>query len=459
MSEELDLNILKTLVTDKRAAIDFSYENDEKLFSTNYWLFAKCVIDYIKVYKEIPTKRTIIEKNVKNKEDPKYKYISEIWEKVNSHSYDVKEFKHDLQALKNRFAASVLSSLNNDISTEADVLKAIKKTEASVQKIKAVYTTKKYGQKTLKDSISDFRQRYSAKQSNPEFGRGILTGYNFLDKVINGFRPGEMFLVGGETGAGKSLILMNMAIQMWIQGNSINRKEHFAKGYNIVYFSLEMPFDDCLERLLARLAMIPQKKIRDANLDDDELLRLRAAIQFIEAYPYNFEIIDMPRGATAESIETILNDIKTRYNPDVIAIDYLALMEFSGETLDDWLKLGKISEKLHEMGRVNSLVVLSAFQLTDIKRSGKGKDPGMAVGRHRVARSSQILDNTNFACMLNKRDNEEQFPDMQIVMIKSRRTELTSGNLIKNLSCCAITDNESFSTEFQDEDDISNKLN
>ncbi len=461
-TKDLDLCILKTIVTNKKYAVEFAHDANEKLFVPDSWFFAKSVLDYIRTYKDVPTKRVLLEKVAKNKNDSKYTAINTVWEKLDALQYDEKEFKHDLEKLKNRYANSTLNSIQEKMASfqgAYDVQKVITELQSGIQNIKGLFTTKKYEQKTLKDALQDFRNKYAAKKENPDFGRGILTGYGFFDYVLNGLRPAEMLLIGAESGGGKSMLLMNMAIQMWMQNNKIDYTSHFGQGYNVVYFSLEMPFDDCLERILARNAMVPQKSLRDASLGEEELARMKVSTNFIEKYPYHFEIVDIPRGATVEALEIIYNEIKTRYTPDIVVVDYLGLMDYDGPEQDDWLKLGKIAEKLHEFGRVHNVVTLSAVQLTDIKRNGKGKDSGMQVGMHRVGRSSLILHNANFAIQIEKRDNEDQYPDMNLHLIKSRRTELVKGVLNKNFSCCALLDNISGPTNHNSNpEDISDRL-
>ena len=46
----------------------------------------------------------------------------------------------------------------------------------------------------------------------------------------------------------------------------------------------------------------------------------------------------------------------------IIVIDYLGLMEYSDKDMEDWLKLGKISELCHEFSRVHNVTVLSAVR-------------------------------------------------------------------------------------------------
>lgn len=436
--ENIDLSILKTILNDKKYAIEFAHDCNEKIFDQDYWRFSKYIVDYIKIYKEAPTKRVMLDRIGKN--ETFAKYVSDVWDKIETHIYDLKDYKHDLEKLKNRYAKSLIIGLKNNLSSSdgLDVKKSYGELQSVINNIKNINQIKTYEQKTLKDSVSDFKQKYTAKMNNPDLGVGVLTHFSFLDSALNGIRDSEFLVVAGGTGSGKSMMLMNMAINMWLQKNDTYMERDFQKGYDILYFSLEMPYEDMLERVLSRLAGIPQKSIRDATLTKEEGQKLGRALKFIENYPHNFEIVDIPRGASIETVELIFNDIcAVRQKPKVIVVDYLTLMEYDGE-LDDWLKAGKIAEQLSEFARATNTVMLSAVQLNDPKMEGKA--PEEQIGLHRIARSRQIAHNCNLVIQILKRKQEELFPDMELHMIKSRRSNLSHGKVYKNLANCTLSD-------------------
>lgn len=251
---------------------------------------------------------------------------------------------------------------------------------------------------------------------------------------------------------------MNMALQIWLQNNTVEMVDNFGPGHGVLYFSLEMPFKPCLNRVLGRLSNNPTKKIRAAKLNEEEAGRLKQSLRFIQKYPYQFEIIDIPRGATMESLELLYEEAKALYDPKVVVIDYLGLMDYEGGgEMEDWLKLGKISEKIHEFGRVHDLITLSAIQLNRPK-SGKDEDK---IGLHRIGRSALIMQNANIGIQIESRPNEKKYPDMYYHLIKNRDGELDKARLIKNLACGTLLDEkveeDPTTFEMRDPDDISEK--
>lgn len=471
MNNNLDLNILKIIISNKKYAIDFTNECDAKLFESNFWNFANLAISYIKLFKEVPTLRVLIDKASKN--DNLINHINEIWKKISDHQYDEKEYKHDLAKIKSRYADRELSKLSEKLAKavdgdKIDIETQLSEINKSIFNIKSLNQTKSYGRKTLKESVEEFRDEFNAKIQNPDFDRGIMTGYSALDEATGGLRPSELILLGGESGAGKSMFLMNIALQIWMQNNTIEMHQNFNKGYNVVYFSLEMPFKPCRNRVYSRLAGIPSKLIREPiskdgkmKLSSEQRLKLKIALQFIKNYPYQFEIVDIPRGATAEQIEILFEEAKVKYNPDIVVIDYLGIMDDDSKD-DDWLKLGKITGKVHELCRVHNTTILTAVQLNRAK--GGGKDSEDRVGMHRIGRSALIMTHANVGIQIETRLNEKDYPDMIYHLIKVRDGGQGKGKLIKNLSCGTLLDDKASykendtGYEFTDIDDISEKI-
>lgn len=462
--QDLDLVILKTLITHKKQALDFSTECDTKIFAPEVWNFANLIVPYIKMYKELPTLRVITERLAKGKNEKQIENVTTLWKKLDSIEYNEKEYRHDLSKLKKRFAEKQILACKEMLATAdpgtMDVAKITADMQKACQTIKALDKVKAYERKTLKDAVPLFREEYNAKLNDPTFDRGIYTGYSYFDNVTDGLRPGELVLIGAESGGGKSMLLMNMAIQIWMQQNRLDMEDNWTTGSGILYFSLEMPFKPCLNRVLSRLSGCPSKKIRKATLDVEEAKKLKEALRFIQRFPYQFEIVDIPRGATMESLEQIYEEAKANYDPKIIIIDYLGLMDYEGGSdMDDWLKLGKIAEKIHEFARVHGCIVLSAVQLN---RAKGGKEIEDKIGLHRIGRSALIMQNANIAVQIETRQNEKQYPDMNYHLIKNRDGELGKGNLIKNLSCGTLLDNptEESDVEFEmrDPDDISSKI-
>jgi len=234
-----------------------------------------------------------------------------------------------------------------------------------------------------------------------------------------------------------SMLLANMAKQMWMQTNTIDRRDNFDKGHNVLYFSLEMPYDQCVRRHMASMSDIPTYTLRDCQITDPEqLARLADCANFIRKYPYEFDLVDIPRGVSVDQIEDrYLESVSKGYNPKVVVVDYLGLMESDDEG-DDWLRLGNIAGRLHEFARVYNIVVLTAVQLN----RAKAKDPREAIGLHRIGRSSNIMHHATIGIQILTRENEDACADLEYHVIKNRNGERGSHNIKKRFQTATLVD-------------------
>src|SRR5690606_15713414 len=125
MSFEIDFNILKAITTDTVKGLDFSNNYGNVLFDLAVKEDAKLVTDYIKSYRSLPTKRTLLDKY--GTDQDKIEKINNLWEKIKDHEYDVKEFSYDLEQLKERFKRQQLEKIYDNLerklnNTDEDVL-------------------------------------------------------------------------------------------------------------------------------------------------------------------------------------------------------------------------------------------------------------------------------------------------------------------------------------------------
>lgn len=439
--EEQDLRLVKHVLSNRIHALEFASTYDENLFLGDLKPLMREVIWYVKNYREVPTTRILLDKTQDNPE--LQNNFRDILEMVDHTEIDPVEFCYDLDKIKNKHTKGEMHQLRNILEEDKDLKYQLREAERILGRVKEVNSGKKrtYIQKPLRDNVNEFLKNYELKQKDPEFGRGILTGYSYLDFVTNGLLPGELLIIGGESSSGKSLMLNNMGIQMWLQKNNIYELESFQKGKNILYFSLEMPYEACFRRTLARLADIPLYNLRDATLTHDEFRRLQQALKFIQEYPFEFEITDVPRGLTVEQSEIHFEEACARNQPDAVEWDYLGLCEDNDVEGDDWLKLGKIAGKMHEFCRVFNISGLTAAQLNRPPQT-KNKESSDLIGLHRIGRSSLIMHHANIAIQIETRKDERNFPDFRYHLIKNRDGELGMHAIRKKFSHSSILDSD-----------------
>lgn len=189
---ELDLAILKAILTNKKQALDFTNECSINLFQSNLWNFSNIVVGYIKLYHELPTLKILKEKLTKT--NPAFLDTFEnIWKKIEEIKVDEKEYINNIEKIKNRFSGEEIEKLNEKLKDYSDIEKSLASIEKTVRNIKSLTTTKTYERKTLKDSIDPFKEEINAKLLDPNFDAGVLTGYSFIDNATDGLRSGSYY--------------------------------------------------------------------------------------------------------------------------------------------------------------------------------------------------------------------------------------------------------------------------
>lgn len=357
--------------------------------------------------------------------------------------------------MKDRYVSLQVSDLKNKLgdASTADALNEIQKT---LQSIKSSVDLETFENKSVKDYLPTFVEKYRSKKENPDFEKGIMTGFSYLDAATNGLLPSDFILVSGSSGSGKSVVLNALSTSIWMGENKITDTE-FKKGASCIYFSLEMPYEQCHARFIAGLAGVPSRSIENATLTKSEFARLKQALDFIKRYPYEFRIVDLA-DATVSDIGNVLDQCNQNY--DLITCDYLNIIKSSGNEDSDWLSQGMISYDLRKLVRgKRKSIMLTGNQLN---RANNNSDK---IGLHRLSRSGTVATNCTLILQIEDRENETKYADMSLHIIKNRRGSKGNFSVLKNLANCQLTDipieteeNSDFENRFTDYEDISDSM-
>jgi replicative DNA helicase len=325
----------------------------------------------------------------------------------------------------------------------------------SVVTIDSIYRKEAYSEGALSQSARDRAKKYKEVEANPELAQGLLTGLTELDRISNGLHAGELLIIGGSTGTGKSILMHNMAVNAYLGGldpvSELSQEEMQSVGHNVLYFSLEMPKESQERRVDACMANVIANHIRDGRLDAEEKYRYFRTLKFQDTYPKQFHIVDMARGVTPREVELKYVELCDKYGIefDGVFVDYIGIMQpdaTSNKKSDsDWLGLGHVAEGLHEFARTYNIPVVTASQLTRTKDPNKSQ-----ISTDRFARSAMIPDNANIALQIACRgDDEHTRLDMPVHITKMRDGEKGSFTLVKDFSRMKVTDmvDESFGAD------------
>ncbi len=205
----------------------------------------------------------------------------------------------------------------------------------------------------VKDLGTDYYANPKERLEAIRQGKGqISTGWASVDeKLYGGLNRGEITIFAGQSGAGKSLFLQNMAVS-------------FAQaGLNVVYLSLELSEKLCAMRIDA---MHTGYETRDVmkNIDDVHM-KVRASQQKTRGM---LRIKQLPNGCTANDVRAYIKEYEIHIGRkvDAILVDYLDLMfpmskKISAENL--FVKDKYVTEELRNLAVELDILCVSASQL------------------------------------------------------------------------------------------------
>ena len=147
---------------------------------------------------------------------------------------------------------------------------------------------------------------------------GLTTGFKDLDEWTSGMQPSDLLIVAGRPSMGKTTFAMNIVENALI-----------STGAPILVFSMEMPADALVMRMLSSLGRIDQSRIRSGQLEEDDWPRLTSAVSLLKDKPL---YIDDTPGLSPTEMRSRARRI-ARENEGklgLIMVDYLQLMRVPG---------------------------------------------------------------------------------------------------------------------------------
>jgi archaellum biogenesis ATPase FlaH len=182
-------------------------------------------------------------------------------------------------------------------------------------------------------------------------GGQVSTGWPQLDRLLyGGFSRGELNIFAGGSGSGKSLVMMNIALN-WLQA-----------GLSGVYVTLELSEELCALRTDAMLTNASTKDIR-RDIDTTEL-----KVKLVGKKAGQYRIKGFPAQSNINDIRAYLKEaqIQTGIRVDFVMIDYLdLLMPVSAKVSpnDLFVKDKYVSEELRNLAKELGVLMVTASQL------------------------------------------------------------------------------------------------
>lgn len=190
---------------------------------------------------------------------------------------------------------------------------------------------------------------------------GIPTGFTELDYALNGLRGGQMIIIAARPGVGKSSLMTDLV-----------RHAAFKQKKSVLVFSLEMSKTEVMMRLLAGEAYVDLHSLKTGEMDDHKWQQLSNAT----AKMYGAKLgIDDSASVTMTDIRAKARAFQRVHGLDMIAIDYLQLMNSDSKSDSRQQEVSEISRGVKLLAKEFNVPVLALSQLNRGSESRQDKKP------------------------------------------------------------------------------------
>ena len=237
---------------------------------------------------------------------------------------------------------------------------------------------------------------------------GMPSGFGDFDERTSGLQPSDLIIVAGRPSMGKTTFAMNVAEHVAIKSDK-----------PVAVFSLEMPAEQLVLRMMSSLGHIDQHKVRTGKLEDDDWPRLTSAISILNEASL---FIDDSPGLTPMEIRARARRLQREHGKlGLIVIDYLQLMQSSGPSENRTNEISEISRSLKSLAKELDVPVVALSQLN---RGPEQRDPDKRPVLSDLRESGSIEQDADLVVFIYRDEvYREDSPDKglaEIIIAKQR---------------------------------------
>ncbi len=243
----------------------------------------------------------------------------------------------------------------------------------------------------IKTAIKDAFEIIAAAAKHGGRGiTGVPTGFDELDRLTSGLHGGELFIVAGRPGMGKTSFVLNMAanvarpraVDLSDGPDDYGEAPVEEVGYGVAFFSLEMPKEQLASRLLAAEARVDVSRIRSGTLRGDDWNKLTEVAARLGRMPLWLDdtpaITLLDLRAKIRRLQAEIgrggSDSAPARKLGLVAIDYLQLMQGRRDAGSREQEISELSRGLKQLAKEMDVPVLALSQLNRSVETRATKD-------------------------------------------------------------------------------------
>lgn len=203
-------------------------------------------------------------------------------------------------------------------------------------------------------------------KSNPFGLIGLQTPFTELNNKTQGLQKGDLVIVAARPSMGKTTFAMNLAESVL-----------FNESLPVVVFSMEMPAESIVMRLLSSWGAINQTHLRSGQMSEDEWAKMMNAIQHLQS---KHLYIDDSTALPPSELRSRCRRIAKNHDGKIgaIVVDYLQLMKVPSLDGNRVGEISEISRSLKALARELECPVIALSQLNRSLENRPNKRPIMS---------------------------------------------------------------------------------
>jgi replicative DNA helicase len=215
---------------------------------------------------------------------------------------------------------------------------------------------------------------------------GVPTGFRDLDALTNGLHPGQLIVIAGRPGLGKSTL-----------GMDVMRSASIKHGMTSVLFSLEMGKSEITMRLLSAEARVQLQAMRAGGMSDNDWNKVARRMSEVASAPL---YIDDSPNLTMMEIRAKARRLRQRHELSLVVVDYLQLMTSPRRVDNRQQEVAEMSRSLKLLAKELEVPVIAISQLNRGAEQRADKRPQLSDLRE----SGAIEQDADIVILLHRED-------------------------------------------------------
>ena len=290
---------------------------------------------------------------------------------------------------------------------DADASMTIDTAEKEILNISKFRRTSEF--RKIQDVLSKAQNDLEFLAKNGGKLKGLTTGFGELDSLTEGLHPTQLIIIAARPAVGKTAFALNLGLA----AAKTTKK-------NIAIFSLEMPAEQLIMRMISSLGQIDNKKLATGKLENEDWRRFNEAISILADTNIYFHDAG---GVTPSEIKAKCRRLAAQGEGlGLVIIDYLQLIDsstkYSGSRQQE---VSEISRALKTMALELEVPVIALSQLSRSVEKREDKKPVLSDLRE----SGSIEQDADIVAALHAPDVEVPVGDdvpnpIQLIILKHR---------------------------------------